>query len=148
MKNIVSIKPIDSLLADYQTHLLNVAGIAPSTCERRAFYARSFLTAHFKPKARSLDFRQITAVRLRNFVLEQTQTLAMSSMATATSCLRCFCQFLYMRGLLPNDVSQGVPRIGSHGRDSLLAWRDAHRRNSQSKNLVHALRQVAGGFEI
>lgn len=130
MKNIASINPIDSLLADYQTHLLNVAGIAPTTCERRAFYARSFLTAHFKPKARSLDFRKITAVRLRNFVLEQTQTLAMSSMATATSCLRCFCQFLYMRGLLPNDVSQGVPRIGSHGRDKLpnyLSQQEVHR---------------------
>ena len=74
MKSIASITPIDSLIADYQNHLLNNAGFAPSTCKRRVFYARSFLTAQFKPKARSLDFRKITAEGLRKFVLEQTQT--------------------------------------------------------------------------
>src|SRR6267143_819726 len=30
----------------------------------------------------------------------------------------------------------------------LRTWRDAHRRTSQSKNLVHPLRQVAGGFDV
>lgn len=122
MKNIASIPPIDSLLADYQTHLLNNAGIAPSTCKRRAFYARSFLTAQFKPKASSLDFQRITAKALLSFVLEQTQTLSMNTMHTAASCLRCFCRFLCVRGHLPNDVSQAIPRIGSHGRDQFPTY--------------------------
>lgn len=122
MTKIASTNPIDSLIADYQAHLLDTAGNAPSTCKRRAFYARSFLTAQFKPKAGSLDLRKITAMRLHSFVLKQTQTLSMSTMTTATSCLRCFCRFLYMRGHLANDVSQGIPRIGSHSRDRLPTY--------------------------
>ena len=122
MKIIASCTPIGSLIADYQTHLLNNAGIAPSTCKRRAFYARSFLTAQFKPKASRLDFRKITAKELHEFVLAQTRTLSMNTVATATSCLRSFCRYLYMRGYLPNDISQVIPRIGSHRRDQLPTY--------------------------
>ena len=50
MKAIASTSPINRLVDDYQGHLLQVAGLQPSTCQKWTFFVRLFLNAQFKPE--------------------------------------------------------------------------------------------------
>lgn len=122
MKNIASITPIESLLADYRHHLLNNAGLTPSTCRVRIFYLRDFLSAQFKPKGQRLDLQKITPETLLNYLLEQRQRLCLQTLQSLASSLRSFCRFLCLTGRAQCDLSHAVPRVASHGRDNFPTY--------------------------
>jgi hypothetical protein len=71
MKTIASTSPVDLLVDDYQVHLIQVAGLQPSTCQKWTFFVRLFLNAQFKPKAPGWQVRQLGPEVLLNFVLGQ-----------------------------------------------------------------------------
>ncbi len=94
MKAIASKSPIALLVEDYQAHLIDVAGLQPSTCHKWTFFVRSFLDAQFKPKAPGLQLRQLEPDVLLNFVLRQGKHYPPGQLQSLASALRSFCRFL------------------------------------------------------
>jgi hypothetical protein len=71
MKAIAFQSPVDLLVDNYQQHLIHVAGLQPSTCQKWTFIVRLFLKAQFKPRERKLQLCQLEPGALLNFVLQQ-----------------------------------------------------------------------------
>ena len=118
MKAIASQSPFDLLVEDYQEHLLQVAGLQPSTCQNWTFFVRLFLQAHFKPGATPSQLRQLEPDVLLHFVLQQGQHYPPGQLQSLASALRSFCRYLCARGHYPRDLSAALPCIsGSHRED-------------------------------
>jgi hypothetical protein len=94
MKTIATASPIDRLVDHYQQHLLDVAGLQPSTCQKWTFFVRLFLQAQFEPKAPGLPLRQLEPEVLLGFVLEQAEHYPPGQLQSLASALRSFCRFL------------------------------------------------------
>ena len=112
MKTIVRKSPIDQTLQEYQQHLCSTAGLAHSTCQCWTYYARQFLEAHFK-KARTLDWGGLTASVLLGYFLEQSRRYLAARLQAMASALRSFCRFLCLSARCSQDLSVGIPRMGS-----------------------------------
>ena len=118
MKNIAPKLPIDLLVDDYQEHLIDVAGLQPSTCQKWTFFVRLFLKAQFKPRSPKLQLRQLEPGALLNFVLQQSEHYPPGQLQSLASALRSFCRFLCARGHHPRDLSAALPSISrSHRQD-------------------------------
>jgi site-specific recombinase XerD len=118
MKLITSRSPIDLLVDNYQEHLIDAAGLQPSTCQKWTFFVRLFLKAQFKPKVSKSQLRQLEPGALLNFVLQQGEHYPPGQLQSLASALRSFCRFLCARGHHPRDLSAALPSIsGAHRQD-------------------------------
>lgn len=122
MKAIASQSPIDLLVKDYQEHLLHVAGLQPSTCERWSFFVRLFLRAHFKPRTLDAKLPGLKAEVLLRFVLRQAQHAAPGWVQSLASTLRSFCRFLCVKGRHSQDLSAALPSISGGHREDLPTY--------------------------
>ena len=122
MKAIVSKSPFDLLVDDYQEHLLQVAGLQPSTCQKWTFFVRLFLNAQFKPKAPESQLRQLQPEVLLSFVLQQGEHYPPGQLQSVASALRSFCRFLCATGRHPQDLSAALPAISGHHRQELPTY--------------------------
>ena len=73
MNEIASKPPLDLLVEEYQRHLIEVAGLQPSTCGKWTFFVRLFLKAQFKPSTPVRELCGLDPERLLNFVLAQSR---------------------------------------------------------------------------
>jgi integrase/recombinase XerD len=119
MKNIAAALPLDLAVAEYEQHLLGVAGLTSETCRAWTFYVRRFLTAQFKPKALSLDWSRVTAVRLSAYLQEQSHEYSLTRLQCLASALRSYCRFLCLSGHCLTDLSAAIPQVASPGRADL-----------------------------
>jgi integrase/recombinase XerD len=118
MKAIAFQSPVDLLVEDYQEHLIHVAGLQPSTCQKWTFFVRLFLQAQFKPRTRKLPLRQLEPGALLNFVLQQGEHYPPGQLQSLACALRSFCRYLCVRGHHPRDLSAALPSIsGAHRED-------------------------------
>ena len=122
MKAIALRSPIDQLVADYQEHLMNVAGLQPSTCQKWTFFVRLFLNAQFKPKAPGWQVRQLGPEVLLNFVLGQGEHYPPGQLQSLASALRSFCRFLCVTGRHAQDLSAALPAISGQHREDLPTY--------------------------
>jgi site-specific recombinase XerD len=119
MKTVFSKSPVDRLVEEYQEYLITVAGLQPSSSLCWIFFVRLFLQAHFKPKARALDFDLLTARVLLEYVLGQSRHHSPGRLQSLASALRSFCRFLCVTGGVPKDLSAALPPIAGHHREDL-----------------------------
>jgi len=118
MNNIAPNSPLDLLIEGYQHHLIEVAGLQASTCQKWTFFVRLFLKAHFKPKALTSQLRRLQPGVLLSFVLQQSEHYPPGQLQSLASALRSFCRFLCATGQHPRDLSVALPAIsGSHRQD-------------------------------
>ena len=134
MNAIASKSPIALLVENYQAHLIDVAGLQPSTCHKWTFFVRSFLDAQFKPKAPGLQLRQLEPDVLLNFVLQQGKHYPPGQLQSLASALRSFCRFLCVTGRHPRDLSVALPSISGHHREDLPIYLS----RTQLKQLLEA----------
>jgi site-specific recombinase XerD len=120
MKTIASTIELERLVAEYQQHLLNNAGLTVESCRVRLCHIRAFLTAQFKPK-HELDLHQITSQTLLKYVLAQRHRLSLETVQSVTGSLRSFCRFLRFSGHVYHDLSAAVPSVAAH-RDNLPSF--------------------------
>jgi hypothetical protein len=111
--------PIEHLLKAYGEHLLQAAGLQPSTCKRWAFFARQFLNAQFKPKATPLDLAALDVPKIWGFFQTQAQWHSAARLQAMGTGLRSFFRFLCFNGRHPLDLSNAIPRIADPGRQEL-----------------------------
>lgn len=119
MNTIAAASPVDLLVAEFQTHLANVAGLQPSTGQKWAFFVRLFLRTHFKPRLTELPLDDLTARVLLHFVLQQGHHYPPPQLQSLASALRCFCRFLCVTGRHGQDLSWALPSISGHHRQDL-----------------------------
>lgn len=108
---------IDSLVTEYQQHLLHNAGFTASTCRVRTFYVRAFLNALFRSKVRTPDLQKITAKALLDYVLAQSEEWSPLTIQSLSTSLRSFCGFLCFSGRSQHDLSRAIPAVNSNARD-------------------------------
>ena len=113
---------IEALLEAYRQHLLQTAGMQPSTCRCWSFYVREFLKAHFKPKAVRLDLDALDPPKIWRFFQEQAQSYPPARLQALGVALRSFFRFLCLSGRHPQDLSGAIPRIADPGREELPAY--------------------------
>jgi integrase/recombinase XerD len=119
MNTIVYRASIEPLIEAYQTHLINVAGLQPSTGQKWTFFVRLFLNAQFKPKTEAMDLRDLTPQALLDFVLQQSESYPPGQLQSLASALRSFCRFLCVTGRQDRDLSTALPPIAAHHREEL-----------------------------
>jgi integrase/recombinase XerD len=119
MNPIAPTSPIDFVVAEYHQHLTNAAGLTPASCKAWTFYVRRFLTAQFKPKARTLYWEKVTAAGLLDYLRAQRQQYSLNRLQCSASALRSFCRFLCVSGRCSMDLSGSLPQVGSQGRADL-----------------------------
>jgi integrase/recombinase XerD len=113
---------IEALLEAYRQHLLQTAGMQPSTCRCWNFYVREFLNAQFKAKAVRLDLGALDAPKIWRFFQEQAQSYPPARLQALGVALRSFFRFLCLSGRHPQDLSGAIPRIADPGREELPAY--------------------------
>ena len=119
MKAIALKSPVDHLVEDYQEHLINVAGLQPSTCQKWTFFVRLFLNAQYRPKAPEVPLHQLKPGVLLDFVLQQGEHYRPGHLQSLASALRSFCRFLCVSGRHPQDLSAALPSISGQHREDL-----------------------------
>jgi len=122
MKTIAPPSWIDQLVDEYHRHLINVAGLQPSSCQKWIFFVRLFLKAQFKPKARAIALPQLQPETLLNFVLQQGKHYPPGQLQSLASALRSFCRFLCVTGRHAQDLSGALPSISGHHREDLPVY--------------------------
>ena len=110
---------VDQRVDEYQRHLINVAGLQPSTCQKWTFFVRLFLKAQFKPQAAEIQLRDLTPQALLGFVLQQGEHYPPGQLQSLASALRSFCRFLCVTGRHSQDLSAALPSISGHHREDL-----------------------------
>jgi integrase len=119
MKAIALKSPIDPRVEDYQEHLINVAGLPPSTCPKWTFLVRLFLNAQYRPKAPEGPLPQLKPGVLLDFVLPQGEHYRPGHWQSLASALRSFCRFLCGSGRHPQDRSAALPSLSGRPREDL-----------------------------
>jgi site-specific recombinase XerD len=122
MKSIVSNSSVDQGVEQYQQHLINVAGLQPSTCQKWTFFVGLFLKAQFKPRATGVRLRDLRPEDLLEFVLQQGEHYPPGQLQSLASALRSFCRFLCVRGHQAQDLSPALPSISGHPREDLPTY--------------------------
>jgi integrase/recombinase XerD len=110
---------LEHLLGAYREHLLQTAGVQPSTCQCWIFYVRLFLNAQFKPKATALDLTVLDPTKIWGFFQAQAQSYPPARLQALGTALRSFFRFLSLSGRHPQDLSGAIPRIADPGREEL-----------------------------
>ena len=113
---------IEHLLVTYHEHLLQVAGLQPSTCQRWTFFARQFLNAKIKPKAAHLDLAALDWRNIGDFFQAQAKLHSPARLQAMGTGLRSFFRYLCFSGRHPQDLSNTIPRIADPGREDLAEY--------------------------
>lgn len=122
MNSIVLKHSIDLLVEAYQKHLLNVAGLQPSSCYKWSRFVRLFLQAQFKRSVAKAALDQLTPALFLNYVLDQAKRWQPGHLQSMASALRSFCRFLCVSGRLPRDLSTALPAISGAHREELPTY--------------------------
>lgn len=108
---------IDDLLAEYDRHLREVAGVVPSTRRYRCRYAREFLqTRRYGVRLR---WRSMGAADLLRYIQLRASGLKPASLRVLTGALRDFLRFLHLTGRGEERWVGAVPRPAPWPRSSL-----------------------------
>jgi site-specific recombinase XerD len=99
---------IDELLAEYDRHLQEVAGVTPSTRQYRCRYAREFLQMRLRDGR--LQWRSMGAGDLLRYVQLRASALRPASLRVLTGALRDFLRFLHLSGRGEERWVAAVPR--------------------------------------
>jgi integrase/recombinase XerD len=100
-----------ALVQDYQTHLLQAAGLARQTCAQRGRYVTRFLRAYCAHPRRRLNFDRLDAAWLRGYVLDLSTGCQPRTLQCQMSALRSFLHFLTLTGRAPAGLDQALTPV-------------------------------------
>jgi len=102
---------IDEAVSEFESYLDKTCGLAATTIQYRARYAREFLSAKFGNG--TLKFSNITPHDLMEFVADRAHKCKTSSVGVAACSLRSYLRFLQLRGKCDCDLANAIPRIAN-----------------------------------
>jgi integrase/recombinase XerD len=101
---------VDTLIEEYSAYLLSERGLASTSAVAYAEIAHRFLARTF-PSGR-LDLSALTALRIRDFVLQEVGKFRTSKAASLLTCvIRSFLRFVHFRGYLDRSLVRAVPAV-------------------------------------
>lgn len=103
------ITAVDRLLLEFDQHLDQIRGLAPSTRQANQRVARDFLDWKFG-KAR-LGLQRLNSKDLIGFITRRARALGPSGIRALTVGLRSFLRFLHFSEYIPSDLCRAVPRL-------------------------------------
>lgn len=107
--------PLDTLvvyeeLSDFNRYLLQVCGLAHSTCTSRLRHARVFLVTHFATN-NPIKISTLTPTDITNFVTHYSQKLTPTSIKGLCTSLRSYFRFKASQGVPTTMLIAALPRI-------------------------------------
>jgi site-specific recombinase XerD len=100
---------LQSLLDEFEAHLLNTRGLNPVVCHNYTRYVRTYLVQAFGDVA--VDVQAISASSLIAFVGSLIGRYRPSTIKVAVTSLRSFLRYLRMRGLRGDHLEDAVPGV-------------------------------------
>lgn len=101
--------PHDALLREFDRHMRDAHGLAPTTRRYRLRYAREFLVHTYGQLAP--QWSVLSPEGVVDFVRGYARRCSPATGQVVSSSIRCFLRFLRLRGLLAIDLAQAVPRV-------------------------------------
>lgn len=99
--------PIGEMVDEYRTYLRVERGLAASTIDRSAVFAREFARSE-RPQ---LDWPRITARGVVSYVRRRCRRASISACKHMVSELRSLLRFLHVQGRIPHDLASAVPAV-------------------------------------
>ncbi len=119
MKN-NSLPPVfNTLVEEYQRHLVGCAGLAVTTGRYHHHSVRDFLREHRKKLGLQLEFQRLTPHDLLAYVTSKTERCCPVSLQLITATLRSFFKFLSLTGRCQVPLADAVPKVAAGGRRGL-----------------------------
>ncbi len=112
---------LDLVVADYEQHLLGVAGLTSETCRAWTFYVRGFLTAQFKVNRRAWIGVGVMG-RLLEYLEQSHEKYSLTRLQCLASALRSTVVFCVWLAIYQTDLS-AIPQVASQGRADLPSFR-------------------------
>jgi site-specific recombinase XerD len=112
-----SLTRVERWLADFDHHLDQVVGNAPSTRSDYVRYARRLLTECFG--AAEPDWSSFKAEQISDFLRRQAEKLKPSNCGDPVRALRAFIRFLVAKGAVPVGLDGAVVRVRAWSQSSL-----------------------------
>lgn len=103
--------PVEAALGHFQQYLRQERSLSEATVINYTPVARSFLSQRF-PKG-ALHFQRITAADITAFVQRQASLVTSKRAALVVTALRSFLRYLFVRGIVANDLATCVPTIAT-----------------------------------
>jgi site-specific recombinase XerC len=101
------ISPIDQCLSEYDAHLEQVAGLAPSTRQGYRHLVRCFITDCFGTEPP--DWSSLTASRITTFVSQEASIRHNAGRKQPAAAIRSFLRFLVFRGEIRPGLEAAAP---------------------------------------
>ena len=103
--------PVEAALGRFQQYLRQERSLSEATVINYTPVARSFLSESF-PKG-ALHFQRITAADITAFVQRQASLVTSKRAPLVVTALRSFLRYLFVRGIVANDLATCVPTIAT-----------------------------------
>jgi integrase/recombinase XerD len=100
----------DDLLRRYEDFLRRDRGLAENSIHVYIPFIRSFLTSHAARRGR-VPQRLFNTLAIQNFILGLIHNRSSEYVRLLATALRSFFRFLFLSGLIPQDLSPSVPRV-------------------------------------
>ncbi len=112
--------PAECLIEEFSGYLLHNRALAEVTVETRCSRVRLFLTACFGTGC--VDVDRLSVSDIQDFVLHYARDRAPRSHQGMLTTLRSFLRFLYLRGLITEELADHVPSVACWRQTSPPKW--------------------------
>ena len=108
-----AVTPRNELLAHYRQHLVVERGLMTTTVTRYERFARRFLSERAARTGLETGAEGLTSAEVKAYMLEAGSRLVVESAKREAADLRALLRFLYLRGLIDNDLGSAMPPVAA-----------------------------------
>lgn len=109
--NGVSRGSVDSAIDQYRDYLVHERGLAQFTIHNYTNAVRLFLVSEFSRDGDKISWESLNAARVTAFIVARTPTQSRSLASTTVTALRSFLGYLYISGLIKQQLTAAVPTV-------------------------------------
>lgn len=109
--NGVSRGPVDSAIDQYRDYLVHERGLAQLTIHNYINAVRPFLMSELSQDGYKINWESLNAAKVTAFVVARTPSQSRSLASTTVTALRSFLGYLYLKGLIKQQLTAAVPMV-------------------------------------
>lgn len=111
VSEVVSRGPVDLVIHQYRDYLVHERGLAQLTIHNYVNAVRPFLVSELSRDGDKIDWKSLNAARVTAFVVARTPSQSRSLASTTVTALRSFLGYLYVSGLIKQELTAAVPKV-------------------------------------
>ncbi|MCP9002101.1 site-specific integrase [Pseudarthrobacter sp. RMG13] len=101
--------PLDELLGDFEQYLLRERGLRPTTIVNYLNQVRPFLG--WRAEGSGPDWASLSISEVTDFLLWRRRKEMIGSVRVAATALRAFLRWMFLAGLIPQSLAEGIPAV-------------------------------------